>query len=422
MDDPVTPGTIARLTTLALLALALAGCGPAEPEKKSADASGSPAGAASQADAPAAAKGATHPQGPGRLVVKSNRAGAAVEATRTPGPQEAARAPFKGVTGEALTGLPPGPYTVSVQAAGWPELRGATTITPGGTAVLELNFPAGSLKLESVPAGAMVKHGSEVLGKTPLVIPQLPVGECKLSLEYPNWPALVIRPVIVANTESAESVRLPHGKLTVESSPAGATVLLAKRKVGQTPLVLDPTPAGALQVSLQSKDFPPLEVTVTLADRGEATLRRELGRAFPPLDPPSLLRAVWVPDNKDKLTDSFDATGRFAPQNGIVKNLDRKKVSLNWLNKKYRHTGTVKAYDAKTNVLEFNEDKSDLARFRILARIGPGSISDPLLNPAALKGATLSVYGTLTGAEEPRWPAKAITLELSAAELLHDAP
>lgn len=413
----------ARLTAVALLALALGGCVPSEPAKKTAGGTSESPADSSPAAAPAgapAAKGATNPSGPGRLVVKSNRTGAAVEATRTAGPQEAARAPFKGVTGEALTGLPPGNYTVVVQAPNWPDLHGEAAITAGGTAVLELNFKVGSLKLESVPAGVTVKHGTEILGKTPLVVPQLPIGECPLSLEYPAWPVMAIKPVIVENTETAASVRLPHGKLTVESAPAGATVLLGKRKLGQTPLVLEQTPAGALQLSLQAKDFPPLEVAVTLADGGEAKVSRELGTAFPPLDPPALLRAIWVPENKDKLTESFDATGRYAPQNGIVKNLDRKKLHQNWLAKKYRYTGTVKGYDPKTNVLEFAEDKGELSRFRILARIGPGSISDPLLNPAALKGATLSVYGTLTGAEEPRWPAKSITFELSAAELLHE--
>ena len=355
----------------------------------------------------------------GRLVVKSNRPGATVEATLVPA-AGAAPVAAKGNAGQTLPGLPAGKYAVTLHAEGWPDAHGEATVTVGAQAEATINFKSGSLRLDSDPAGATVSLAGAVLGKTPLAVPQLPVGECKLSVTYLNWPAVPVKITIAENAETAESVRLPHGKLTVETIPAGAMILLGGKAYSKTPLFFDPLPAGPTKLTLQAKDFPPLEVSVTVDDRGDVKVSRELGSGFPELDPPALLLAVWVPDDPNRLAPALEgATGPSKPRNEIVKNLNRKRLYENWLRKTYRYAGTVKAYDQGKGRVEFAEQAGDLAKYRVLADLSVAARSDKDLVAKLAKGATLSLYGRLDAVEEPRWPSKVITFEISAAEPLH---
>jgi len=355
------------------------------------------------------------PKKTGRLVVKSNLANTTIEATRIPAPGGA-----KGTVDQALSGLPPGKYDVTAHADGWPEIHEEVNLDAGRTTEIAIHFKSGSLRLDSDPAGAAVRLGETVLGQTPLVIPQLPPGECQLSLEYPSWPALPFKAVITENVESAATVRLPHGKLTVTTTPPGATVLLAGRTIGQTPLTVERVPAGARKLSLQAKDFPTLDVAVTVEDRGEVKVNVPLGSGFPELDPPALLRAIWVPDNPDSIAPALEGvTGNFQSRNGIVKNLNRKRLHEVWLRKKYRFAAIVKSYDPGKGQVEFAEQRSELSRYRVLAGLSPEARSNKDLTAQLTKGATFELYGRLTAVEEPHWPSKVITFEISAVDPLH---
>jgi hypothetical protein len=236
----------------------------------------------------------------GRLLVKSNRANTTAEATRLPAAGEAAadsaavKGNEEGAAEQTLTRLPPGKYTVTAHSDGWPDLRTEATVTAGQAAEVTLHFKTGSLRLETVPTGATVKRGKTLLGKTPLLIPQLPPGENFLSLEYPSWPPVAHTVIISVNQEAAATVRLPHGRLVVDSFPSGATVVWQGKAYNKTPLFFDPIAIGPHQLTLQAKDFPPMEVTVTVTDGAEAKIRPVLGTAFPLLDPAELLRAVWL--------------------------------------------------------------------------------------------------------------------------------
>lgn len=355
----------------------------------------------------------------GGLLAKTNLAEATLEATRIPGAGETAAPAIKLTAGEAATGLAPGTYHLTARADGWPDLNEKIRVEAARTAEAAFTFKFGSLKLASDPSGAMVKKGSTILGKTPLSIAQLPPGECNLTLELPGWPAQAYKVTIAENTEAGGTVRLPQGRLRVESVPAGATILWGKQALGQTPLTIGPLPPGPKTFALQARDFPVLPVTAAVEDNAEVKVRLELGSAFPLLDPAALLQAVWVPNNPDRISPSFDSSGAYAPRNGVVKNVNRKRLYENWQHKSYRFTGTVATYDPKKGLVEFAEDKSDLARFRVGATLTPEALDDAALNPSAIKGTTLSVYGKLEAVEEPRWPSRVIKLELESAALLH---
>ena len=357
----------------------------------------------------------------GVLVVKSNRSEAAVEATLAASPERPAPEIVKGVLGQPLPRLTPGKYAVTLHADGWPEARGEVDVPAGQQTEATINFRSGSLRLDTDPTGATVKFGNIDLGKTPLVIPQLPPGENKLSLQYPSWPAVPYKAVITENQEAAATVRLPHGKLTVDSVPAGAIVVLEGKSYQQTPLFFDPVAAGPKKLTLQLKDFPPLEVSVTVVDGEEVKIRPVLGTAFPVLDPAELLRAVWIPDDSTRAAGTPNATtGIYRPKNDVVKNIHRERLYNRWQRKIYRFSGPIKSYDAASGRVEFAELKSELARYRVVAQVRPGTMSPvPVKKDAKDKEpVVLAVYGRLTAVEEPAWPARVITLELSDADFL----
>lgn len=358
----------------------------------------------------------------GRLVIKSNRPNTTVEVAKVPAAADAValKGAEEGAAEQTLSRLPPGKYTVTARSEGWPELRAETTVTAGQATEVAIHFPGGSLKLDSTPTGATVKQGKAVLGKTPLLIALLPPGENSLSLEYSSWPAVPYQAAITENQESAAAVRLPHGKLTVNSVPAGAIVVLDGKAYQKTPLFFDPVAAGPQKLTLQMKDFPSMDVSVTVVDGEEVKIRPVLATAFPVLDPAELLRAVWLPDDSRVPRAT---TGIYRPKNDVVKNLRREWLYSGWLRKIFRYSGPVKSYDDASGRLEFAEQKSELARYRVVAQVKSGT---PSSLPVAPKKdskdkeppVVLAVYGRLTGVEEPAWPARVITLELSDAEFL----
>ena len=366
---------------------------------------------------------APDPKTIGRLVVKSNLANTTIEAARLPSAGETASATVKGSDeGDAeqvLSELPPGKYIVTARSAGWAEIKQEVNVEAGLTTAVAINFKGGSLRLNSVPEGATVRLGSTVFGRTPLVIPQLPPGDCQLSLEYPSWPAVAFRATITAGVEATGTVRLPHGKLTIESRPPGAAVLLNGKSLGLTPLTVEHFPAGTRKLTLRAKDFPPLELSVIMEDRGEVKLSPALASGFPLLNPTNLLRAVWVADNPDSLAPPLDGvTGPFQPQNGIVRNLNRKILFESWLGRRYRFSAIVKSYDQASGQIEFAEQQNEFSKYRIRAKLSTEVQRDPDLTGPLIKGATFALYGILSAVEEPRWPSKIITFEFSAAEPL----
>lgn len=355
----------------------------------------------------------------GVLVVKSNRPEATVEAVRLASAADPSTDRVTGALGQAFPNLTPGKYAVKLHAEGWPDALGEVDVPPGQQTEVTVNFKAGSLRLETVPAGATVKLGKTLLGKTPLLIPQLPPGENALSLEYPSWPAMPHQVNITENQEAAVSVRLPHGRLVVDSFPAGATVVLQGKAYNKTPLFFDPIAAGSHKVTVQAKGFPPMEVSVTVTDGTETKIRPILGTAFPLLDPAALLSAVWLPDDSP---EARVTTGLYKARNDVVKNLRRDWLYNGWLNKVYRYSGAIKSYDAATGRVEFAEQKSDLARYRVVAFVKPGTTSPvPARKDAKDKEpVVLALYGGLTDVDEPAWPGRVITLELTGAEFLPD--
>lgn len=373
-------------------------------------------------------RGAASPPDPAtvsQLTVRTNRPDSTVEVTHRPTTDTATPAAIRGPATEGapaqtLTNLPPGEYEVVARSAGWSDQRAKVTLVASQSTEVSLTFPSGSLRVDSLPTGANVRFGNALVGRTPLTIPQLPVGECELTLEYPLWPNHAFRATIVEGEEAVAHVRMPHGRLVLESVPSGATVFLGQKPLGVTPLTFERFQAGTKTLAVQHPDFPPLDVTVTMADEGDVILRPVLATSLPALDPLALLSAVWVEtrgDDANRIAPGFtDITG-FRSRNGIVRNLNRKKLWEQWLNRKYRYAGVVRQYNRETGELEFAE-QGEATKFRVVAPLSPAARNDRDIIAALTRGASIAVYGTLVAVEEPSRAGRAITLEFASAEVL----
>ena len=349
----------------------------------------------------------------GGLLVKANLADAALVVKPA---DPAATSSYEGAPGRPFANLAPGRYLITGKRDGWPEARVEATVRVGQTTEATLNFPGGSLRLDSVPTGANVRLGANVLGKTPLVVPQLPAGECALAFEYASWPPVTQKVTVVEKQETAATVRLPHGRVILDTIPSGAAVFAAKAPLGKTPLTLEQVPAGVRKYTLQLKGFLTVEVALTVVDGQDLNYRPALGAFFPALDPAALLRTVWIPDDSSKITTGFNATtGIYRPKNDVVKNIHRETLYNRWLNKPYKFSAAVKTYDPASGRLEFAEQKNELTRYRVIAQLPPGTAAPGAPLP---KDAVLAVYGVLTATEEPAWPGRVVTLELSDAAFL----
>lgn len=122
-------------------------------------------------------------------------------------------------TGEApavLDHLEPGPYRVVFDAAPWPGRSDAVEVAERGPTRFQQVFPHGTLKVESLPAGAEIYYGDDAIGIAPLEIP-MPSGSHVLTAEFNDRTS---RPRTVVVKEGGQhSVRFDFR--TSESSTSG---------------------------------------------------------------------------------------------------------------------------------------------------------------------------------------------------------
>jgi hypothetical protein len=110
----------------------------------------------------------------------------------------------------------------------------------------------GTLKVESKPMGAQVKVDGQVRGVTPLSL-SLKDGAHVLEIAAGGEPR-VIPIAITAGQTLAQYIELVGiqtlGRLSIQSAPAGATVLLDGQPRGKTPLEVPDVPAGEHELVL----------------------------------------------------------------------------------------------------------------------------------------------------------------------------
>lgn len=131
-------------------------------------------------------------------------------------------------------------------------------------------MPTGQLRIDSTPSGAEVILNQQLLGRTPLHLPNIVAGEHQLLLlrqaSYQvKQQTLQITP---AETRVVNLKLLEEGlggSLNVQITPPGAQVVINGDSHGPAPLVLDVLPPGLHQVTVSHPDYHSQSHTVMIS-------------------------------------------------------------------------------------------------------------------------------------------------------------
>ena len=155
----------------------------------------------------------------------------------------------------------------------------------------------GTLKVESKPVGAQVKVDGEVKGVTPLSLP-LGAGAHVMEIAAGAEPRVI--PITIGAGETlAQYVELAGtsalGRVSIQSSPAGATVLLDGQPRGTTPLELADVAAGDHELVLDLNGQRQRQ-TLSVAAGTTTTINQAMNAAAgaQPIDAAGLLPAAPV--------------------------------------------------------------------------------------------------------------------------------
>jgi len=185
---------------------------------------------------------------PGRVSIDGRAAGDA------PGP-------FELVAGRHTVTIDTERYldaTVEVEVEGLGRLQKLEPeLTPGWAEV----------SIVSEPAGAEVRVGGEVRGKSPLSL-ELTAGSHRLELRLDGFKPWVSDVQVQANEPLALGpvrLGLPDGRLVVRSSPAGANVTVGGAYRGRTPLEIDVRPDVEQAIAVLREGYEPARRDLSVA-------------------------------------------------------------------------------------------------------------------------------------------------------------
>jgi hypothetical protein len=208
----------------------------------------------------------------GKLTLTSKPAGAQV----TLGGRPLGITPLRGIE------VYPGTHVIGLSLEGHRPAELRVLIQAGKTLTQRITLKAlppttGRLTLTSKPAGAEVRLGQQLLGKTPLKAVKLFKGDHQLQVTLPGYlPSTV--PVRIdpgGNVKKKVTLRpIPSstGVVKVTTKPPGATVVSGASNWGVTPLTLPKVPPGSYPVTVRMPGFPPVNKTLQVVAGQEAVL------------------------------------------------------------------------------------------------------------------------------------------------------
>jgi hypothetical protein len=141
-----------------------------------------------------------------------------------------------------LDDVPVGDYRFLASRGGW-ELSADISIQRGNVSTSKIDFHYGRLEILSDPAGLNISSNGVSIGKAPLTISELQPGKYSFTAEDKDN-QLTTTLSVGARESVKHTFAFRYGALKLDSTPPGATVLLGKKELGTTPLMLARIPAG----------------------------------------------------------------------------------------------------------------------------------------------------------------------------------
>jgi hypothetical protein len=203
-------------------------------------------------------------------------------------------------TGSINGRLDEGTYTIWVVNAPNDRSRLATadykTISVTlGKPFIALDTPAlaGTMDLKSAPDGARVSVNGADRGRTPLRLGGLAPGTYAVTFSLPGYRDTTAQVTVAGGAVSEVTATLgpAAGSIFLNSTPAGARVLLDGTAAGFTPVVLENVTAGNHTVALEKDGYAPVTRQVSPA----AGLRVQVDAILEPVPGPAGTAPAAVP-------------------------------------------------------------------------------------------------------------------------------
>jgi hypothetical protein len=173
-----------------------------------------------------------------------------------------------------LTDLRPGPHLVSATKQGFLEARRTVDVRPNETVAVELALDPvlGLVLIHSTPMGSDVQIDGAFRGKTPLLVPDLPIGRYRVQVAKPGHSSREVELIVKDRVPVKLDVSLlsTASTLAISSEPSGAALTVDGIGKGTTPCTLDDVVAGDHVIEVSLEGYDPFRQTVrTQAGRSE---------------------------------------------------------------------------------------------------------------------------------------------------------
>jgi len=163
-----------------------------------------------------------------------------------------------------IDGLAFGDYDVTIQLEGYEDYKGKVTVTstsPIDLGVIKLDQKAGDLSLASPQSNVTYTltgpNGYNSKGSVPDKVSKLPIGDYTLTASQGDWTLPSMPVSITDGNTTAKEIKFPYAKVTITSTPNGATVRQGRTVLGTTPLTLPQIRPTDMHLTL---DLPPYTI------------------------------------------------------------------------------------------------------------------------------------------------------------------
>lgn len=167
-----------------------------------------------------------------------------------------------------ISNLTPGPHLVHAEMAGYVPGRTTVQLVEGEKAAVEINLEQemGLVLIKSNPDGVDISVNGAHRGKTPLLLADLPRGSYRVKASSAGYQDREMELKVEGRTPQKLIMDLnsDSARLTINSTPAGAAVVVDGLSRGVTPCVIEREPAGEKKIALSLADYAPFQNTVTL--------------------------------------------------------------------------------------------------------------------------------------------------------------
>ncbi len=195
--------------------------------------------------------------------------GQARVSTTPPGAQVEVDGAARGITPVTVPNLAPGRHLVVVRKDGYAEAMRSFSLLDGQNLSIDIPLEeiTGLVLVHTQPPGADVNLGGAFRGRTPLLMPNFPLGTHRLNLSLNgHFPREV---EVTVKDRTPQWVKLDlvadSASLEVTSDPPGAQVIINGSQRGTTPCRLDKVATGQADLQVVLDGYAEYKETVKLA-------------------------------------------------------------------------------------------------------------------------------------------------------------